>query len=247
MGQAAIRAIDLPAHTVQEHLIWDEYILRACEMGKLGPTLRFWKVQEPAVVLGYSGKLHNEVREKACQRLGIPVVRRTSGGGTVLLDGGCLNYSLVLPLLWHPSLASVSQTNQFIMKRHQAAIAALTGEAVDLEGDTDLAIGGRKISGNAQRRMKSSILFHGTFLSEINHDLMEQLLPSPERQPKYRNGRKHIHFLRNLSIREIILRRTIQDCWHCPGDQPLDIVVEQPLMKEAKERFMREPSFVSSE
>lgn len=239
MGQAVIREINPPAHTVQEHLIWDEYILRACDRGDLGPTLRFWKVCEPAVVLGYSGKEHQEVRREACRRMGIPVVRRTSGGGTVLLDDGCLNYSLVLPLSWHPSLLSVSATNQLIMKRHQAAIAALTGEIVDLEGDTDLAIDGRKVSGNAQRRMKSAMLFHGTFLCDINHDLMEQLLPCPERQPKYRKGRKHIQFLRNLSFHEILIRQSIQDCWLCPSDQPLKLVVDRSLMREAEERFMR--------
>ena len=239
MGREAIRAINLPAQSVQDHLIWDEYILRACDSGLLGPTLRFWKVQDPAVVLGYGGKVSNEVRQDVCQKMGIPVVRRTSGGGTVLLDKGCLNYSLVLPMAWHPSLVSVSETNLFIMGRHQAATAGLTGEWVDLEGDTDLAIEGRKISGNAQRRTKSAILFHGTFLCEVNHDLMERLLPCPERQPKYRKGRKHIHFLRNLPFREILIQQTIQDCWQCLGDQPLEIVVDRSLMAEASGRFMR--------
>lgn len=240
MERADIRAINPSARTIQEHLLWDEYILRACDRGKLGPTLRFWKVCEPAVVLGYSGKIHREVRLEVCRKMGIPVVRRTSGGGTVLLDPGSLNYSLVLPMHWHPSLLSVSSTNQFIMKRHQLAIAALTGEVVDLEGDTDLAIRGRKLSGNAQRRMKSAILFHGTFLCEINHDLMEQVLPCPDRQPKYRKGRKHIHFLRKLSFDEILVRQSIQDCWHCSGDQPFEWVVDQSLMREAEERFVRE-------
>jgi len=238
MGREAIRAINLPAQSVQDHLIWDEYILRACDSGLLGPTLRFWKVQDPAVVLGYGGKVSNEVRQDVCQKMRIPVVRRTSGGGTVLLDNGCLNYSLVLPMAWHPSLVSVSETNSFIMGRHQAAIAGLTGEWVDLKGDTDLAIEDRKISGNAQRRTKSAILFHGTFLCEVNHDLMERLLPCPERQPKYRKGRKHIHFLRNLPFREIVIQQTIQDCWQCIGDQPLEIVVDKSLMAEARGRFV---------
>lgn len=239
MGREAIRAINLPAQSVQEHLIWDEYVLRACDAGRLGPTLRFWKVEDPAVVLGYSGKVHTEVREDICRTLGIPVVRRTSGGGTVLLDGGCLNYSLVLPMSWHPSLVSVSETNSFIMGQHQAAISGLIGESVDLEGDTDLAIEGRKISGNAQRRMKSALLFHGTFLREVDHGLMERLLPCPERQPKYRNSRKHIHFLRNLPFREIVIQLTIQDCWQCLGDQPLNITVDISLMAEAKRRLER--------
>jgi len=238
MGREAIRAINLPAQSVQEHLVWDEYVLRACDSGLVGPTLRFWTVQDPAVVLGYGGKVPNEVKQDVCQEMGIPVVRRTSGGGTVLLDNGCLNYSLVLPMVWHPSLHSVSETNSFIMRQHQAAIAGLTGEAVNLEGDTDLAIEGRKISGNAQRRMKSAILFHGTFLCEVNLDLMERLLPNPERQPKYRNGRKHIHFLRNLPFREIVIQQTIQDCWQCIGDQPLEIVVDRSLMAEASGRFV---------
>jgi lipoate---protein ligase len=38
-------------------------------------------------------------------------------------------------------------------------------EPVAVLGHTDLALGGRKFSGNAQRRKRWSLLFHGTFLS----------------------------------------------------------------------------------
>lgn len=239
MGQTCIGALELPAQSVQEHLIWDEYVLRACESGYLGPTLRFWKTEKPTVVLGYSGKINTEVSVDACHALGIPIVRRTSGGGTVLLDAGCLNYSLVLPISWHPALSSVGGTNAFIMHRHQAALATLMDEKVDLEGDTDLTVGGRKFSGNAQRRMKSAVLFHGTFLCEINHDLMGKVLPCPVRQPGYRNGRQHIQFLRNVPIREILIKHAIQDCWQCPRDLALDFKVNQALMTEAQRRFVQ--------
>ena len=49
-----------------------------------------------AVVLGAAGVIREDVNEETCRQDAVPVGRRSSGGGTVLLGPGCCLYSLVL-------------------------------------------------------------------------------------------------------------------------------------------------------
>src|SRR5262245_36170851 len=89
------RFLDRTLPTLAENLALDEALLIAAEAG--GPeVLRLWRWPAPAVVLGAGGRLADDVRADACAADGVPVRRRSSGGGTVLLGPGCLCYSLVL-------------------------------------------------------------------------------------------------------------------------------------------------------
>src|SRR5713226_6021948 len=72
---------------------------------------------------------------------------------------------------------------------------SLPGDPVTVEGFTDLAVNGLKFSGNAQRRKRRCLLFHGTFLLDLDLALVEKLLRPPSRQPAYRENRSRAEFL----------------------------------------------------
>jgi lipoate-protein ligase A len=59
-----------------------------------------------------------------------------------------------------------------------------------------VALNGRKVSGNAQRR--STLLHHGTFLYRFDSRLMQRYIREPERRPAYRGGRNHAAFVTDL-------------------------------------------------
>jgi lipoate-protein ligase A len=200
--------------TPEHNLACDEALLDDAESGAGGETLRFWEPPQPFVVLGHSNRISLEVDQRACERRGIPVLRRCSGGGTVLQAPGCLNYALILRGDRAPDLANVARANAFIMARHRDALAALLGLPVRVEGVTDLAIAGRKVSGNAQRRKRHFLLFHGTFLLRMDLALVEQVLPLPSRQPDYRNHRHHRDFLRNLPVSAEAMKQCLVTCWN---------------------------------
>jgi lipoate-protein ligase A len=73
-------------------------------------TLHLWESPRYSVVLGHSGQAEREVDLTACDRDGVPVIRRSSGGGTVLVGPGCLNYALLLSLEARPQLHDVRQS-----------------------------------------------------------------------------------------------------------------------------------------
>jgi lipoate-protein ligase A len=192
-------------------LACDEALLETCEAGEVNTAgiLRFWETDTPFVVLGYANKAALELNLPS----EIPVFRRCTGGGSVLQGPGCLNYSLVLPMDGAPELASITQTNCLIMDRHAKVLASILKTPVRVEGHTDLAIHGRKFSGNSQRRKNRWLLFHGTFLLRCDFELMDKLLRPPPREPEYRKGRRHSDFLTTLDVQADAVRDAVMGAW----------------------------------
>ena len=230
-----MRLLDCTFATPEQNLACEEALLDAAECGEGGETLRFWEPLRPFVVLGHSNRLTTEVDAATCECLGIPVLRRCTGGGTVLQAPGCLNYALILRCDGAPHLATVTRANAFIMGRHRDVLAALVGEPVQVEGVTDLAMQGRKFSGNAQRRKRRCLLFHGTFLLNLDLRLVEQLLPLPSRQPDYRGGRRHLDFLRNVPMGTSNLKEALRACWQ--ANYPLRVVPTRRMEELVQARY----------
>lgn len=172
--------------------------------------LRFWETPVECVVLGRSGRAERDVRLAACEAGGVPILRRCSGGGAVLLGPGCLNYSLVLPIAWNPKWREVRYSVRWIMRRMRRALG-LPG--LRCAGDSDLVLDGRKVSGNAQRRTHDAILHHGTLLYGFDAARVERYLPAPAREPEYRGGRSHAEFLGNLPLSRDEIMRRLREAW----------------------------------
>ncbi len=199
--------------TPEENLAGDEALLDLCETRPECEVLRFWEPTTHFVVVGYGNQVAQEVNRSFCLEHGIPILRRCSGGGTVLQGPGCLNYSLVLQIANAPALAGISSTNRFILERHQDALAKLLKTPVETLGHTDLAIGGLKFSGNAQRRRQRCVLFHGSLLLNLNIDLVEKALPMPSKEPGYRAHRSHADFLMNLKVPASSVKTALIEAW----------------------------------
>ena len=229
---AAVNYLDLTFPTPAENLACDEALLDWCDEGDGLEVLRFWEPQQHFVVVGYSNRVEREVNVKACRELCIPVLRRCSGGGTVLQGPGCLNYALVLHMDSDPTLQSVTGTNRFVMERNRAALENLLSRSserkeglspnfqlsafnfqLSVRGHTDLVISDRKFSGNAQRRKRRAVLFHGSFLLNFDLALIEKVLSLPSNQPDYRQNRSHDEFLMNLDVSAKEVKAILRQTW----------------------------------
>jgi lipoate-protein ligase A len=187
---------------VEEQLALDEAMLEEAHEGRLtAPIARTWMASEPTVVVGSSSRIDDEVDRAACARLGVRILRRPSGGLTVVLGPGCVMWSVIVPL---------TGPQPPIERIHAALLDPLcdalreTGRQVVRRGSSDLAIewadGDRKVSGNALRIRRGGILYHGTLLDAFDLDLVGTVLRHPPREPDYRGRRAHGAFLANLGI-----------------------------------------------
>jgi lipoate-protein ligase A len=206
-----LKLLDLTFARPAQNLACDEALLEELEAGFGEPTLRFWEASVPFVVVGYSNRIGTEIDRGECERHQAPILRRSSGGGAVVQTFGCLNYNLTLPIT--DETASITETNSFIMRRHRDAIAELMGREVQIQGCTDLTLGGLKFSGNAQRRKSRALVFHGCFLLSANLELISALLAHPSKEPAYRAHRPHGEFLTNLNVSAASVKAAISKAW----------------------------------
>ena len=226
-----MQLLDLSFPTPEENLACDEALLEMCEQGYEHEILRFWEPHSVFVVLGYSDPASTEVNLDACRSAGVPILRRYSGGGTVVQGPGCLNYALVLRTSGAGPLSTIPGSNSYIMNRQRRALDILLGGGVELQGHTDLAISSLKFSGNSQRRKERFLLFHGVFLLNFDLPLISRYLAHPSREPSYRKRRPHEHFLRNLGVSAAAIKLTVRNEWgveetlgHVPGNRIAELV-----------------------
>ncbi|MCI5051604.1 MAG: lipoate--protein ligase family protein [Simkaniaceae bacterium] len=182
-----IRLQDMP---IEEQLAYEKKLLREssenyCILSSGTPR---------TIVLGISGKPEKLLDTKRVARDNIPVIRRFSGGGTVIVDENTLFVTFIFNKSAHDFPAYpepiLRWTEQFYI------------EALGIDGfrliENDYAIGNLKCGGNAQYLRKDRWLHHTSFLYDFDPKNMEYLL-LPEKRPKYREDRAHTDFLTSLN------------------------------------------------
>ncbi len=213
MWPTTLRSVDETHAAPADNLRLDEELLRAVDADPVAGVLRVWEQPMIAVIVGRSNALEREVDIAACQQAGIPVLKRCSGGGAVVLGPGCLCYSLILPLTEQHRQWGVSVVTANIMQRLAVALSRPEAQ-VEVRGVSDLVLEGRKFSGNSQRWLKHSLLHHGTVLYDFDLDLIGRYLRFPSRVPDYRAERGHREFVRNLDFpRDEIVSR-LRNAWN---------------------------------
>lgn len=240
--------LELSLPSPAENLAADEVLLDACEAGRADELLLFWAPREPFVVVGYANKVATEVNVPACEAKGIPIFRRCSGGGTVVQLPGGLNYSLILRITETGPTRSISSANQFIMERNRAAIEKEVRNQkpevrIAVRGHTDLAcvthhasrLTEMKFAGNAQRRRKHFLLFHGTLLLDCDLKLISELLLMPSKEPDYRANRSHAEFVTNLNLPAEKVKAALAAEWN--ANEPMKNPPLAEIKKLAAEKY----------
>jgi lipoate-protein ligase A len=173
------RLIPLQTHNAYMNMAIDEAILTSRTQNLVPNTLRLYQWQPSAVSIGKNQNPQQQIHTQALKKLGVDLVRRTSGGGTVYHDQtGEITYSVTAPT------QNLGKDITTIYTQIYAAITdalRLLGIPADFKPGNhkncpNLTVKGKKISGSAQTLRHGIIQQHGTLLLSVDLPRMFQLL-----------------------------------------------------------------------
>ena len=174
------RLLPLETNDAFMNMAIDEAILTARIADKVPNTLRFYRWQPSAVSIGKNQNPQDEVYLDACKQLGVDLVRRISGGGTVYHDfEGEVTYSILAKT---EDLGTADITTVYA-KVYEAVkdtlrILGITADfsTGDAKNCPNMTVMGKKISGSSQTLTRGIVLQHGTLLRSVDLPKMFQLL-----------------------------------------------------------------------
>lgn len=148
----------------------------------------------PAIVMGIS-QIPNEVIDfDAHKKNPILIIRRYSGGGTVVIEPATVLVTLILNHGMFPTLPFPKNVLKWTEELYQPAFDEIPFSLKE----NDYAINHLKCGGNAQYFAKSRIVHHTSFLWDYTDSHMK-LLKMPPKMPSYRENRTHQDFLCKLN------------------------------------------------
>jgi len=162
---------DLPAY----HCDLEKQLLAE----RSGEDVLLLYINRPSVIVGRNQQVEAEVDVSYCERHGIEIIKRISGGGTVYHDYGNINYAFIVDRGLIPAM-DMDFTSPVLKALQSTGVSATVGAR------KELLVGGRKISGTASLVTGKRILFHGTLLhrTNLNH-LSLALQGNPSKRGKH--------------------------------------------------------------
>ncbi|KAG8362679.1 hypothetical protein BUALT_BualtUnG0051600 [Buddleja alternifolia] len=163
----------------------------------------------PTVVMGISGKADELLEIESVLRDEISVIRRFTGGGTVVVDQGTIFVTFICNKDAVPGLQSyprpIMSWSSLVYKKVFQGIGDFSLR------ENDYVLGNHKFGGNAQSITKNRWVHHTSFLWDYEVSNMGYL-KLPKRAPAYRQARNHLEFIcrmKDYITRSIFIERTI--------------------------------------
>lgn len=186
-----LKLISVKSLPIYEQLLLEERLLRT--------TTDNWCIfneeASPAIVVGISGVPEELIDFDKAARHNIPVIRRFTGGGTVVVDSNTCFVTMI---------CNSAQTGvEPFPERVHAWAEKVYREAFQNKNfslrENDYVFDDRKFGGNAQYMQRGRWLHHSSFLWDYNPMLMDCLL-LPKKRPQYRQERSHESFLTKMCV-----------------------------------------------
>lgn len=155
----------------------------------------FWTPDRFCIVLGRSDSPDTALEVENVLNDGISVLKRPSGGHTVVLSGKMVVFSI------KADFKKAGNPKRFFRLVNMRLIEAFIERGVTnihSRGISDLSIEDRKILGSSMYLKNNSIFYHAVL--NINEEVssISKYLKHPTSEPDYRKGRPHEDFVTSL-------------------------------------------------
>ncbi|MDF1538114.1 MAG: DUF116 domain-containing protein [Candidatus Thorarchaeota archaeon] len=175
------RLLDTGIKTGSENMALDDAILECKSLENTPSTLRFLQFDPAAVLVGFHQSIAQEVRLDYCEKYGVDVNRRITGGGAILFTPTCLGWEIFAD----KSTPGINELRYDLDKLARlvcsGTVAGLRRLGVEAEfrPKNDIEVKGRKISGTGGTERGGAFMYQGTLLIDFDIDLMLRSLRIP--------------------------------------------------------------------
>ncbi len=154
-----------------------------------------WIPDKSYIVLGASNNAKDAVVENVTLRDNITVLKRKTGGQTVMLTPNNLIISAVI------TDESVMKPKDVFNRFNDHIISAIAKNHTvqfSTRGISDIAMGEKKILGSSMYRGKGKLFYHAVLNFNEPSTTFQKYLKHPSNEPDYRKGRMHHEFVTSL-------------------------------------------------
>ena len=214
------RLLSMGANPAAMNMAVDEAILLA-QKEQPNPTLRFYEWSSPAFSFGYFQDITSEVNVQACRADGIELVKRMTGGGTVV-HGWELTYTLILPraAIEIGISDAYQRIGQSLVKAFQklgvpAQCYAVCSDSSETApnicltnpAEHDVMSNGKKLAGVSVRRNRDGIMFQGYISLDMPPaSILDRVSRDPEVQQSVREKSTAINIDGRFITRDILIQ-----------------------------------------
>ena len=155
-----------------------EAVAEAMHRGLSANTLILVQPASPYACIGYHQDIEKEIDLEFTEAEGLPVIRRSQGGGATYLDGNQVFYQIIS----RDSEAVPRSVDRFFEKALSVTVEGYRrlGVPAEFKPLNDVVVDGRKISGNGAGMHESASILVGNFIMDLNYPLMARVLRVPD-------------------------------------------------------------------
>ena len=164
--------------TASAGLAADEVLANRVGTGASLPTLRLYTYQ-PCALVGRFQSIENELNLDYCTKTGIPVNRRPTGGGAIIMGQDQLGVALVISGKSDETYAHVRERMAQFSRGMITGLTSL-GIPIEFRRKNDLEVNGKKIAGlGLYKTATGGLLFHASLLVGLDVPFMLNVLNIP--------------------------------------------------------------------
>lgn len=156
-----------------------------------------WQPDKTYIILGRSNDASSALIEENVLEDNVEVIKRPSGGETVILSPKMLVLSATSPIIKGRS------SREYFIVRNNAIMEVLASfgmQNLHTKGISDVSVGEKKIMGSAIFRKTDRVFYHAVLNVEEDVHLISKYLKHPKREPDYRQNRPHTDFVSSMKM-----------------------------------------------